>query len=127
MRAIPTDNFRFCPPDSVLDNLCLFASRSRTPTISLTSFWTVSDGHPFNYNVQSIMVRILISHLNFQYTKNVPDLQLNKVHFIYPFYHTNMVHSAFRDVILMKYSQKLYRLNNYIHNNNLNKKISGGS
>jgi hypothetical protein len=34
MRAIPTDNFRFCPPDSVLENLCLFASRSRTLTIS---------------------------------------------------------------------------------------------
>jgi hypothetical protein len=56
------------------------------------------------------MVSILISHLNFQYTKNVSDLQLNKVHFIYPFYHTNMVHLAFRDVILMKYSQKLSRL-----------------
>ena len=55
MRAIPTDNFRFCPPDSVLENLCLFASRPRTPTISLTSFWTVFDGHPFNYNIQSIM------------------------------------------------------------------------
>ena len=73
------------------------------------------------------MVSILISHLNFQYTKNVSDLQLNKVHFIYPFYHTNMVHLAFRDVILMKYSQKLSRLNKYIHNNNLNKKISGGA
>jgi hypothetical protein len=34
---------------------------------------------------------------------------------------------AFRDVILMKYSQKLSRLNKYIHNNNINKKISGGA
>lgn len=38
INAIPTDNFLFCPPDSVIEKLFLLDSRPRTPIISSTSF-----------------------------------------------------------------------------------------
>lgn len=47
--AIPTDNFRFIPPESVCDCACLLFSSMRTPSIRSISASTCSLSTPFSY------------------------------------------------------------------------------
>lgn len=49
IRAIPTESFRFIPPDSVLLWAFLLLTRLMDNSMSSTSCFTLSEGQPFNW------------------------------------------------------------------------------
>lgn len=65
IRAIPTESFRFIPPDSVLLWAFLLLTRLMDNSMSSTSCFTLSEGQPFNWTKNGNHENVYLGTLHF--------------------------------------------------------------